>query len=100
MASKSTPKRFYKKSSGSTENSSRYRLCNGVQDQRHCKNFFNKRNERILNNVELIHGEKLPHVDGFPYFICRPCERSGVARISGQGGAQKNQGGHFKQNEN
>jgi hypothetical protein len=25
--------------------------------------------------VELNHGEKLPHVDGFPYLICRPCER-------------------------
>ena len=73
--SKSTPKKFYKKSSGSTENSSRCRLCNDVQGQRHCKNLFNKTNERILNNVELIHGEKLPHVDCFPYLICRPCER-------------------------
>ena len=75
MASKSTPKKFCKKSSGSTENSSRCRLCNGVQDQRYCKNLFNKTNEIILNNVELIHGKKLPHVDCSPYLICRPCER-------------------------
>ena len=58
----------------STENSSRCQLCNGVQDQRHCKNLFDKTNEKMLNNVELIHGEKLPHVDGyFSLFLdCRP----------------------------
>ena len=72
MASKSTPKKVY---STSTENSSRCRLCNGVQDQRHCKNLFNKKNQIILKNVESIHGENLPHVDGFPSLICRPCER-------------------------
>ena len=44
LVSKSTPKKFYKKSFGSTENSSRCRLCNGVQVQRHCKNLFNKTN--------------------------------------------------------
>jgi hypothetical protein len=75
MASKSMPKKFYKKSSGSTENSSRCRLYNGVQDQKHSKNLFNKTNEKILNNVELINGENLLHVDGFPNLICRPCER-------------------------
>ena len=77
MASKSMSKKFYKKCCGSTENSSRCRLCrpNGIQDQRHCKNLFNKKNEKVLNNVELIHGEKLPHVNGFPNLICRPCER-------------------------
>ena len=75
MASKSMPKKFYKKSSGSTENSSRCRLCNGIQDQKHSKNLFNKTNEKILNNVELINGENLLHVDGFPNLICRPCER-------------------------
>ena len=42
--SKSTTKKFYKNSSGSTENSFRCRLYNGVQDQRHCKNLFNKTN--------------------------------------------------------
>ena len=74
MASESTPKKFYKKSSGSTKSSSRCRLCNSVQDQKHCKSLFKKTNEEILNKVELIYGEKLPHVDGFPYLICRPCE--------------------------
>ena len=75
MASKSTPKKLYKKSSASNENSGRCRLCNGVQDPRHCKNLFSKTNQRILNNVESIHGERLPHVDGFPKLLCRPCER-------------------------
>ena len=75
MASKSTPKKLYKKSSASNENSARCRLCNGVQDPRHCKNLFNKTNKKILNNVESIHGEKLPHVEGFPNLLCRPCER-------------------------
>ena len=46
MASKSTPKKVY---STSTENSSHCRLCNGVQDQRHCKNLFNKKKS---NNFE------------------------------------------------
>ena len=75
MASKITPKKLYKKSSASNENSSRCRLCNGLQDPRHCKNLFNKKNQRILNNVESIHGEKLPHVNGFPNLLCRPYER-------------------------
>ena len=73
MASKSTPKKVYKNTS--TENISRCRLCNGVQDPRHCKNLFNKKNQVILKNVASILGEDLPHVDGFPSLICRPCER-------------------------
>jgi hypothetical protein len=41
---KARQRNFTKRSSGSTENSSRCRLYNGVQDQRHCKNLFNKTN--------------------------------------------------------
>lgn len=73
MASKSMPKKVYKNTS--TENISRCRLCNGVQDPRHCKNLFSNKNQIILKNVALILGEDLPHVDGFPSLVCRPCER-------------------------
>lgn len=75
MASKGTPTKIYKKTTLSTPNISRCRLCNTVQDSKHCKNLFSTANEAILQRAELIYGENIPQVHGFPHLICRPCER-------------------------
>ena len=74
MASKSTPKKHYKKgeSSGSI---SRCRLCNCVADPKHSKSLFLKKNQAILHNAEDIFGGELPQESYFPAHICAPCER-------------------------
>ncbi|XP_028416394.1 uncharacterized protein LOC114540402 [Dendronephthya gigantea] len=75
MASKDTPKKFYKKRSESTANTSRCRLCNSVTDPNHSKRLFRANNKAILRNVESFFGSELiEHVE-LPRLICRPCER-------------------------
>lgn len=73
MASKDTPKKYYKKSVST--DISRCRLCNSVVDRTHSKNLFRSSNLTILRNVEQIYGCALPQENFLPYLICRPCER-------------------------
>ncbi|XP_028417518.1 uncharacterized protein LOC114541922 [Dendronephthya gigantea] len=75
MASKGTPKKYYKNPSKSSVNISRCRLCNSVGDPRHCKGLFRDSNVAILRDVETIFGDKLPQSSNLPHLICRPCER-------------------------
>ena len=75
MASKGTPKKFYKKRSESTGCTSRCRLCNSISDPGHSKNLFRKNNQATLRNAEIIYGGELPQNSNLPYLICTPCER-------------------------
>ena len=75
MASiKGTPKKFYKKRSGSTLISS-CRLCNCVADPDHSKNLFRDTNQTLLRDAESIYGGAFTRGSDFPHLICRPCER-------------------------
>ena len=75
MASKGTPKKFYKKRSDSTGSISRCRLCNSICDPGHSKNLFRKNNQATLQNAEVIYGAELPQNSNLPHLICTPCER-------------------------
>ncbi|XP_028403253.1 uncharacterized protein LOC114525978 [Dendronephthya gigantea] len=75
MASKDTPKKFYKKQTDSTGSISRCRLCNSVTNPKHCRNLFRSQNQAVLRNAERIYGGKLPQNDSLPHLICAPCDR-------------------------
>lgn len=76
MASKSTPKKHYKKGEFTgTGSISRCRLCNCVADPKHSKSLFLRKNQAILHNAEKIFGGELPQESNFPAHICAPCER-------------------------
>ena len=72
MASKGTPKKFYKKPSGTTV-ISRCRLCNSVTEPNYSRNLF--RDPNILRNAEAVYGGKLPQVANLPHLVCRACVR-------------------------
>ena len=74
MASKGTPKKLYKKPSGSTV-ISRCRLCNTVADPQYSKNLFRDSNRAILRNAETLYGGELLQSGELPHLVCRPCER-------------------------
>ena len=74
MASKETPKKFYKKVSTLT-NYSRCRLCYSVADPHYSKHLFGESNQDILCNAEFVYGSCLPHDSNLPHLVCRPCER-------------------------
>ena len=74
MASKGTPKKLYKKPSGSTV-ISRCRLCNTVADPQYSKNLFRDSNRAILRNAETLYGGELLQSGDLPHLVCRPCER-------------------------
>ena len=75
MASKGTPKKFYKKRLESTSSISHCRLCNCIADPGHSKNLFRKGNQTTLRNAEHIYGGELPQSNSLPHLICSPCER-------------------------
>lgn len=75
MASKGTPKKFYKKGSESTGCISRCRLCNSISDHGHSKNLFRKNNQATLRDAEIIYGGELPQNSNLPHLICTPCKR-------------------------
>ena len=66
MASKDTPKKFYKKVSTSTDS---------VADPHYSKHLFGESNQDILRNAEFVYGSCLPHDSNLPHLICCPCER-------------------------
>jgi hypothetical protein len=68
---KETPKKFYL----SIDFESKCRLCGNVFDRKHGKNLFLKSNKRLLGDAEIVNGGTLPHEEGLPSHICRPCER-------------------------
>ncbi len=72
MASKGTPKKFYKKLPGSTV-ISRCRLCNSVADPNYSRNLF--RDANILHNAEAVYGGKLVEDVNLPHLACRACVR-------------------------
>ena len=72
MASKGTPKTFYKKRTGSTV-ISRGRLCNSVREPNYSRNLF--RDPNILHNAEAVYGGKLPQVTNLPHLVCPTCVR-------------------------
>lgn len=74
MATKDTPKKYYKDLSVAT-NISRCRLCNCVTDPGHSKKLFRDSHKAILKNAEQIYGGVLPQQEGLPHLICRSCER-------------------------
>ena len=74
MANKGTPKKLYKKPSGSTV-TSRCRLCNTVADPQHSKNLFRDSNRAIVRNAETLYGGELLQTGDLPHLVCRPCER-------------------------
>lgn len=53
MASKGTPKKFYKKRPESTGSISHCRLCNCIADPGHSKNLFRNGKQTTLRNAEL-----------------------------------------------
>ena len=78
MASKDTPKKYYKKAESTTTATgsiSRCRLCNCVADRKHSKNLYLRKNQAVLKDAEIIFGGQLPHESDFPAHICSPCER-------------------------
>ena len=77
MASKDTPKKFYKKRNVTTVTvaTAHCRLCNCVSDPGHSKNLFRAQNKTILRNAEIIYGGQLPQDENLPHLICTPCER-------------------------
>ena len=72
MAGKDTPKKLYKKLSGSTV-ISRCRLCDSVADPNYSRNLF--RDANILRNAEAVYGGKLPQDTNLPHLACRACVR-------------------------
>jgi hypothetical protein len=74
MATKDTPKKYYKDLSVAT-NISLCRLCNCVTDPGHSKKLFRDSHKAILKNAEQIYGGVLPQQEGLPHLICRSCER-------------------------
>ena len=72
MASKDTPKKLYKKLSGSTV-ISRCRLCNSVADPNYSRNLF--RDANILRNAEAVYGREFPRDTNLPHLACRACVR-------------------------
>ena len=72
MASKDTPKKLYKKLSGSTV-ISRCRLCNSVADPNYSRNLF--RDANILRNAEAVYGGTFPQDTNLPHLACRACVR-------------------------
>ena len=69
MATKETPKKFYK-SAGT--NRSSCRLCKAVVDSNYCKNLYSSSNRSILKNAEEIYCNVLPQDENL---ISQPCER-------------------------
>lgn len=74
MASKGTPKKFYRKGTESTA-VSRCRLCNCVTDPGHSKNLFREQNRKILRNAEIVYGNELRQDNNLPHLACAPCVR-------------------------
>ena len=72
MAGKDTPKKLYKKLSGSTV-ISRCRLCDSVADPNYSRNLF--RDANILRNAEAVYCGKLPQDTNLPHLACRACVR-------------------------
>ena len=72
MAGKDTPKKLYKKLSGSTV-ISRCRICDSVADPNYSRNLF--RDANILRNAEAVYGGKLPQDTNLPHLACRACVR-------------------------
>ena len=76
MASKETPKKFYRASvSTSCIDPASCRLCRTVGDPSHRKDILKPSNRELLKIAEQLYGHNIALDPSLPSRVCRPCER-------------------------
>ena len=75
MASKETPKKFYKAPGSSFIDSASCRLCGTVGDPSHRKDILKPSNRTLLKIAEQLYGHSIAPDTNLRRGVCRPCER-------------------------